>query len=162
MRKNKKTASRILWAAVIIWMAIIFLFSAQNGQESSALSGGISEKIIDIIDPLIVKLNWDSAKFAAGFESALRTMAHGAIYFVLGVLLSLTMQCYNISMLKRFLLSLSISVVYAISDEIHQHFVPGRACQLFDVMVDTLGALVGILLVVAVFYKKYKKKKVKA
>ena len=31
------------------------------------------------------------------------------------------------------------------SDEIHQYFVPGRACRLFDVGVDVFGALTGTL-----------------
>ena len=37
------------------------------------------------------------------------------------------------------------SVVYSVSDEIHQYFVPGRACRLFDVGVDVCGALTGTL-----------------
>lgn len=159
MRKSKKTALKFLWAAVIIWMAVIFFFSAQSGEESFKLSGGISERLINLLIPLIQRLNWDTAKFAALFESALRILAHGAIFFVLGVLLALTMQCYNISMFKRFLFSFSVSVAYAVSDEIHQIFVPGRAFEFFDIAVDSLGALVGILLVMAVFYNKFKKRK---
>ncbi|MFQ8632799.1 MAG: VanZ family protein, partial [Intestinibacter bartlettii] len=40
------------------------------------------------------------------------------------------------------------SVLYAISDEIHQYFVPGRACQFRDVMIDSCGALFGIAVIV--------------
>ncbi len=41
--------------------------------------------------------------------------------------------------------SLLAAVLYSVSDEIHQYFVPGRACRIFDVGVDSLGALTGIL-----------------
>ncbi|HHW45421.1 MAG TPA: VanZ family protein [Clostridiales bacterium] len=159
MRKNKKSAAKFLWAAVIIWMAVIFFFSAQSGEQSSALSGGISEKLSNLMSPLIESLNWDTAKFEAGLESSLRNLAHCTIFFVLGVLLALTMQCYNISMPKRFLFSFFISLAYAVSDEIHQIFVPGRAFQLSDIAIDTAGALVGILLVVLVFRSRTNKKK---
>lgn len=37
--------------------------------------------------------------------------------------------------------------MYATSDEIHQYFVPGRACMVEDVFIDTLGVILGILLI---------------
>jgi VanZ family protein len=40
----------------------------------------------------------------------------------------------------------AISVVYALTDEVHQHFVPGRACRLLDVGIDTCGAIFGMCL----------------
>ena len=43
-------------------------------------------------------------------------------------------------------IALAICLIYASSDEIHQYFVPGRACRIFDVGVDTLGALTGTLI----------------
>lgn len=42
-------------------------------------------------------------------------------------------------------LALLICVLYAISDEIHQHFVPGRGAQVKDVLIDSAGASVGIV-----------------
>ena len=42
-------------------------------------------------------------------------------------------------------LSLLISMLYACTDEFHQHFVPGRSCEVRDVLIDTAGALIGIL-----------------
>jgi len=37
-------------------------------------------------------------------------------------------------------------VLYAISDETHQIFVPGRSAQISDVLIDSVGAIVGILM----------------
>ena len=52
--------------------------------------------------------------------------------------------------------SLIIGVIYAISDEIHQCFTPGRGPLVTDVIIDTMGVLLGILLVVLVI-KIYEK-----
>ncbi len=59
--------------------------------------------------------------------------------------------------LKHILLSLIISLIYSISDEFHQSFVPGRDCSLKDVLFD----LIGILLAILVYPKTQKTKKEK-
>lgn len=41
---------------------------------------------------------------------------------------------------RMFLITVAICFLYAISDEIHQYFVPGRACRVFDVLIDTSGS----------------------
>ena len=46
-----------------------------------------------------------------------------------------------------FGISFVLGIVYATSDEIHQYFVPGRACMIEDVFIDTLGVILGILLI---------------
>jgi len=42
--------------------------------------------------------------------------------------------------------ALAISVLYALSDEYHQTFTPGRHGQLSDAGIDTLGAMLGVYL----------------
>ncbi len=42
----------------------------------------------------------------------------------------------------------AIAILYAASDEIHQYFVPGRTCSLWDFLVDSLGIIVGISAVI--------------
>ena len=39
--------------------------------------------------------------------------------------------------------------MYAITDEIHQFFVPGRSCRIFDAFVDSCGVITGILLYIS-------------
>jgi hypothetical protein len=46
-----------------------------------------------------------------------------------------------------FILPFLIGVLYAVSDEIHQTFVPGRAGQLRDVLIDSCGVLAGICII---------------
>jgi VanZ family protein len=42
--------------------------------------------------------------------------------------------------------SLALGIAYAISDEAHQHFVPGRLGSPLDVAIDAIGVSVGVLL----------------
>ena len=46
-----------------------------------------------------------------------------------------------------------ICILYAISDEIHQLFVPGRSGQVSDVLLDTLGAFTGIMIYKLIYNK---------
>ncbi|MBO5743146.1 MAG: VanZ family protein [Clostridia bacterium] len=55
---------------------------------------------------------------------------------------------------KAFFITILICFVYAVSDEIHQFFVPGRACRILDVLIDTLGSSFFIL--VCFLYSKIK------
>ncbi|WP_243096886.1 VanZ family protein [Thermohalobacter berrensis] len=45
---------------------------------------------------------------------------------------------------KGFIFSFVFCILYAISDEVHQLFVPGRDAQITDVMIDSAGAFIGI------------------
>ena len=47
---------------------------------------------------------------------------------------------------QKILESLLFGAFYAGTDELHQYFVPGRSARLFDVGIDTLGVLTGILI----------------
>lgn len=47
---------------------------------------------------------------------------------------------------KKALAAISIAVLYAATDELHQYFVPGRVCSFWDFFFDSLGALTGVIL----------------
>lgn len=51
---------------------------------------------------------------------------------------------------RKFYIPLIPCVLYAVGDEIHQYFVPERACRIFDVFVDSCGSSTGILIFLAV------------
>ncbi|HIU52150.1 MAG TPA: VanZ family protein [Candidatus Merdicola faecigallinarum] len=54
---------------------------------------------------------------------------------------------YNIDVKRKITYSFIIGVIYAITDEIHQLFVPGRSGEIRDVLIDGLGIIVGIILI---------------
>jgi len=70
---------------------------------------------------------------------------HASVYFILAVLFYLS---FLKSGMRRHLLLISIvfAVIYGISDEIHQYYVPGRVSSIGDVIADSFGALLGSLL----------------
>ena len=68
------------------------------------------------------------------------------------------MEVYDKIMKKRMLISIIIGFLYAISDEIHQSFIPNRSARAIDVFLDTLGATNGVLIIAIIvfIYKHYK------
>ena len=72
------------------------------------------------------------------WDTLLRKSAHFAEYAVLGALL--------LRALDLRVAALTAGIAYAISDEIHQYFVPGRYASAWDVLLDSGGVLLGVLL----------------
>ncbi len=131
---------------LIAWMGLIFCFSSQTADESSRVSGNVIEIVAEKINPEFKNMSYDEKQEVIdSLQSTVRTAAHGCIYFVLGFFAFLTFVSYTNQKFKiRLLLMFSISFLYAISDEIHQNFVDGRAMQLFDIGVDTLGIILAL------------------
>ena len=75
----------------------------------------------------------------------MRKTAHFTEYAILGALFYLNLIQFPKlnSRIKKLLLPILFSFLYAITDEIHQIFVPGRSAQFRDVLIDTLGASFG-------------------
>ncbi len=132
-RKNKKDIifKALSWFFVFIWMCLIFFLSSQESNDSAELSRGW----LELINKLL------------GFELShllIRKLAHATEYMILGLLFSnaLFFTRQKISPILPFCLT----ALYAISDEIHQYFIPGRACSFKDVLIDCTGAIVGVTL----------------
>ena len=123
---------------VITWMILIFIMSSFNSVESSNQSGLIVNIIANMFNINNINL----------LSLIIRKLAHFTEYFILGLLTYNMIHSYN----KKAYLSVIICVLYAISDEIHQMFVPGRSCQIMDMTIDTLGSLLGIYILL--FIKK--------
>ena len=85
------------------------------------------------------------------FDIVLRKIAHTGEYAILAILLlrgfSATKQWQKQQ--KLFVIVMVIVILYAISDEIHQGFVPGRIASPIDVLIDAFGAI----LCLSIFYK---------
>ncbi|HHV45661.1 MAG TPA: VanZ family protein [Tissierellia bacterium] len=128
-------------SAFIIWIAVIFLLSAQPKEESNALSMKVAEAVSQTVLPnrVVEEKGFDLDRL----NNTVRTHAHFLSYLVLGILTLNLLGVMGISK-YRVLISLLICVVYAITDEFHQIFVPGRGAQISDILVDSFGALVGI------------------
>ena len=71
-----------------------------------------------------------------GWDLLLRKIAHATEYAVLGLLL--------LRALGRELPAAAVGIAYAVTDEVHQAFVPGRQGAAVDVLVDSVGVLLGV------------------
>lgn len=128
-------------------MAVIFMFSAEDADESAAESNAVGMMVGEVIYSDFEEWPQEEQKaLAVKWDYPVRKTAHMTEYAILGFLL---VGIFVKKPCKRFLpiaYAYGIAVAYAVTDELHQYFVPGRACMLTDVGYDALGALVGVLL----------------
>ena len=88
------------------------------------------------------------------FDFIVRKMAHFTIYFILGIFSTLLFGEFTSKPKSIFKRSVLLCLLYAVSDEIHQYFVPGRACRIMDVTIDTTGGALASAIIVFVILKK--------
>lgn len=137
-------------------MSFIFIMSAQHADRSSQLSGGLVSKVVAVLYPNFSGLSLvqqSDITYIATF--IVRKTAHFLEYFILGVLgflVANTYQKYKFSV--RTLSAIVFCVLYAVSDEVHQFFVPGRACRFLDICIDAVGSVAAIALLAVVLYRK--------
>ena len=136
-RSNKSRGEKVVrWALVIGWMLLIFLLSHESADGSSARSG--------VLVQLLQDLGFGGS--ADVLSAIVRKSAHGVAYAVLGSLVVWTLAAHHKVTKRLIAWSIAIACLYAISDEIHQEFIPGRSAEVRDVLLDTAGATVGVSL----------------
>lgn len=79
-----------------------------------------------------------------------RKSAHAIEYLILSILLLLALSTFKLSIKSINIYVLSIILLYGLSDEFHQLFVPGRNGRLEDVAIDFIGGLIGLIIYYAV------------
>ena len=147
--KNVRTFAGIL---ALFWMCIIFAFSAQEKEESSEVSEAISYRMVNSTGILFhLHLDEEQIREIAGtIENTVRKAAHMTEYGILSILFYIWLGKWQFGVRKRGLLAIVLSALYACSDEFHQLFVPGRAGMVRDVLIDSAGAILGILVFLGV------------
>ena len=143
--KRKQIVIAALLVLTVAWTAFIFSNSLDSGHESGEKSGTVHKILNEVAESLGAKEEIP--------ESTVRTLAHFTEFAVLAFLLAadlvlLAPLTLSEPLSRRHALPLSalpVSFVTAVIDECIQHFSPGRAMQFLDVMIDTGGALCGLL-----------------
>ncbi|MCI9560115.1 MAG: VanZ family protein [Lachnospiraceae bacterium] len=136
----------LLVGALVAWMAVIFMFSAKPAEESQEQSYFIGRTIADFIQRL-GGLSWSQERkqaFVEAIDFYVRKAAHGTEYAILGGMWMAVFRSFGKILSRSGRFSWIYGTLYAISDEIHQYFVPGRACQVRDMLIDSAGVLVGV------------------
>ncbi len=133
--------NKLIFILLILWMIIIFCFSHQPVNESSQLSEGISKPLVEKLES-IIKTDIDEEKF----EYLIKKLAHFTEYMILGILMYMASSKNN-TRNNKVLWCILLCALYAITDEVHQAFVPGRGPGVLDVIIDTAGSIItGILM----------------
>lgn len=144
---DKKTQIKIFnIILIIIWMATIFKFSGQQGTDSGDTSRKFTVAIIQIITGKSLELD---DPFVEGIQLFIRKMAHFSIYALGGFLIMNYTYTTEKLMRQKILYSIAFGAGYAITDELHQFFVPGRSARILDVGIDTAGVITGIFVYIA-------------
>lgn len=128
----------------LIWMGIIFYMSNQPATVSAAQSGGVIEFLSNL--PFI----GSTVKYMVEIDIAefiIRKSAHMFSYFLLAVLLFMSMYDNSKNIGKVAFLTILFTFLYACTDEFHQLYIPGRSGEFKDVMIDTAGGILGCLVV---------------
>lgn len=139
---NKKLAC----ITVFVWMIVIFYLSNQPATVSNELSKSVSNLVAGNIDFVSSRDDFN----LSSLNNIVRKQAHFWLYFVLGILVVSLLRRFGMSDVKGLFLSIVICVIYAMTDEWHQLFVPGRGGQIRDVMIDSSGAALGIFVSTAI------------
>lgn len=158
----------ISWLPMAILMVAIFYFSSKPADASNESSLPIAESILNVYDGISGRTyqEEDRLELLSAINHVVRKGAHFCEYAVLAMAVALHLIALKHKLKGLFWVSVMITSLYAVSDEIHQTFVPGRSGQISDVLLDTAGAFTGALLfmlaVKLVTYRKHKPKEERA
>ncbi len=157
-RGLRREQRRMFWlrnlagVLAIVWMCIIFAFSAQTKEESGAVSESFTYQMVsstrfffhlDMSDERVREI-------ANTIEGLVRKAAHMTEYGFLAVLLFIWLGQWEMSLIRRGTTAFGAATVYAATDEIHQLFVAGRSGRFSDVCIDSAGAFLGIIVFVLI------------
>lgn len=140
VKKIQRKSHNIRFVAYLTITIIIMIFIFFQ----SSLPADTSQEESDIIVRFLSRLIDRDAEL---LSFIVRKLAHFTEYTLLGLFISLTAkEHYNKGqfLIRIFIIPLICGGLYAASDEIHQRFVPGRSCELRDVLIDTCGVLLGV------------------
>lgn len=160
--KRRNIIIRMLTLMLTIAVCVtIFKFSSEDSGKSTGTSDFVIDCIINNNHFTKDLDNVHKEEIKENIKMPIRKLAHFSIYTILGIAVLIHICTYEIGEYKKMGCSLIIGMLYAISDEIHQLFVPGRSGQVRDVIIDIFGVIfgIGIILLIQNLVKKGRKRK---
>ena len=134
----------------VLCMLTIFMFSSRNGKESTRDSQNVDSAVTRIQKKKISKMNRkQKADYLEKIDIIVRKSAHFTEYMILAMLLFGAFYLEYRKKYINFLIPFLTASLYSVSDEVHQYFVSERTGTPRDVLIDSAGALAGVLIVFA-------------
>jgi len=162
----------ISWLLVILWAGVIFYLSGKCADDSQNQSRGLINTVTGVFGTVIT-----DEEQMTNIDGIVRETSHGVEYFIFGALVFNAVFLYRTESKKKknsyssdsitqkscrindsIKISVIICILFEISDELHQIPIPGRAFELLDLSIDTVGACLGIICIYFI-YKKMKAEK---
>ena len=142
---NRKIMSVCFTIMTVAIMAAIFLFSSQNSNDSSDLSKGFIDNMMSCLPFLNHIAEEQKGEIIKNIHNFVRKTAHFSIYAALGFSAAGAFGSYLSGTKKRYvyIFAVILCCAYAVTDECHQMFIPGRSGEVRDVCIDTCGGAVG-------------------
>lgn len=140
---NRQASRRRWWryGPPIVWAILIFIGSGDF------LSGSHTGSVL--LGPLRWLFSHASEATLGAIHFWIRKAGHLTEYAILAGLTARALSTSSLGFLRRgwFWAALGVVVVYSLSDEFHQSFVPSRGASLHDSMIDSVGGLLGLAIV---------------
>ena len=128
----------------LVILISIYYLSSMNNKETNSLSKGIVYKSIEIVEHITHK-EYDKKSIVNKLNYPIRKCAHFTLFLLLGICIYLLLNAFNIN--NRFVISIILCFVFACLDETHQIFTSGRTPLLLDILIDSIGSIVGIMII---------------
>lgn len=142
----------ISFIVLILWMIVIFSFSSADANKSTGTSDKVITTMIEIKDKITNNETPNNEKEIIVKNSSfyIRKIAHITEYLILGFLMFNLLKQYSVT---NIYYAIGLSILYSCTDEFHQLFISGRSGSIRDVLIDTVGILIGTYLYKLLFIK---------
>lgn len=147
---------KVVWCILsVALMALIFFFSHQTADVSSDTSGPLARLLAKVLSLIFKGRAYETVLWVC--QWIVRKSAHFILFAFLGVCVYNTL---NFGTRKsRVVIAVIICILYAISDEIHQICIPGRAGRIGDVLIDGTGSISAIAILMRSAHYALKKRR---
>lgn len=142
----------ISFIVLILWMIVIFSFSSADANKSTGTSDKVITTMIEIKDKITNNETPNNEKEIIVKNSSfyIRKIAHITEYLILGFLMFNLLKQYSVT---KIYYAIGLSILYSCTDEFHQLFISGRSGSIRDVLIDSIGILIGTYLYKLLFIK---------
>ena len=163
MTDKQKLIFHIFVALSLLYAGLIFYLSAQSTLElPSSSSIPFDDQLLDFVKNSDHPYLMDIAHYSIdNFDK----VAHMILFFGLGVLLHVTFRHSDNLMLRKYapVFAILVGIVYGITDELHQMYVPGRTSSFDDLVSDSIGIALAqvvfwVVVLKSLFFRKKGKK----
>ena len=140
---KRETIAKILLCA--IWLGVIFY----NGTRQGEISQKTSKEFVEVVSTFIniSPTTKDGASVTFNdFNYYVRKNAHFFQYLFLSILLCAVINQFKLYKSTKIFLLLFLFLFFPVIDEFIQKYIPGRTSNIFDVVIDFSGGILGMLI----------------